>query len=139
MVNFFNRSQPRYPTIRQALVQSGLSAAGDPSQVAILEKYGQYAGRRVNFFRAFEPAHEDLLLASGHVERDGTVVVDRRPELEGSVPARRPADRAAHTDDERLVFWIAEDGRSSEADLSEPAATWLRARSSSTPSASPSR
>jgi len=50
MFNFFNRSERRYPTIRQALVDAGLPAAGDPTQVAVREKHGQYAGRRVNFF-----------------------------------------------------------------------------------------
>ena len=73
MFNFLSRSQRHYPTIRQALVQAGLSAAGDPTRVAVLEKHGQYAGRRVNFFRAFEPGHQDLLLGSGHVEREGLV------------------------------------------------------------------
>ena len=131
MFNFFNRPQRRYPTIRQALVQAGLPAAGDPTRVAVLEKHGQYAGRRVNFFSAFEPGHQDLLLGSGHVERDGLVVVNSLPEPEGEVPARHPANRATHADDERLVFWDADIARSSEATLSTPAATWLHARSTS--------
>jgi len=131
MFNFFNRSQRHYPTIRQALVQAGLSAAGDPTQVAVLEKHGQYAGRRVNFFRAFEPGHQDLVLASGHVEREGLVVVNSASQPEGAVPARHPADCANHADYERLVFWDADAARSSEATLSGPAATWLHARSTS--------
>ena len=131
MFNFFNRSQRHYPTIRQALVQAGLSAAGNPSRVTVLEKHGQYAGRRVNFFSAFEPGHQDLLLGSGHVEREGLVVVNSRPELERAAPARHPANRATHADDERLVFWDADVARSSEATLSAPAATWLHARSTS--------
>src|SRR3954468_7959292 len=105
MFNFFSRSQRQYPTIRQALVQAGLSAAGDPNRVAVLEKHGQYSGRRVNFFRAFEPGHQDLLLRTGHVEREGMVVVDSRPAAEGAAPARELASRATHADDERLVFW----------------------------------
>ena len=131
MFNFFNRSQRHYPTIRQALVQAGLSAAGDPTQVAVLEKHGQYAGRRVNFFRAFEPGHQDFVLASGHVEREGLVVVNSASQPEGAVPARHPADCANHADYERLVFWDADAARSSEATLSGPAATWLDARSTS--------
>jgi len=83
MFNFFNRSERHYPTIRQALVQAGLPAAGDPTRVAVLEKHGQYAGRRVNFFSAFEPGHQDLLLGSGHVESEGLVVVNSRPVPEG--------------------------------------------------------
>ena len=135
MLNLFNRSQPRYPTIRQALVQAGLSAAGDPARVAVLEKHGQYAGRRVNFFRAFKPGRQDLLLGSGHVEREGMVVVDSRSEPDGITPVRKPANRADHADDERLVFWDAAAARSSEATLSAPAATWLHARSTSLPAA----
>ena len=131
MFNFLSRSQRHYPTIRQALVQAGLSAAGDPTRVAVLEKHGQYAGRRVNFFSAFEPGHQDLLLGSGHVERDGLVVVNSASQPEGAVPARHPADCANHADYERLVFWDADAARSSEATLSGPAATWLHARSTS--------
>jgi hypothetical protein len=131
MSNFFNRSQRRYPTIRQALVQAGVSAAGDPDRVTVLETHGQYAGRRVTFFRAFEPGHQDVLLAAGHVEHDGLVVINLRVEPEGAAPAREPANRATHADDERLVFWDADAAQSSEATLSAPAATWLRARSGS--------
>ena len=137
MFNFFNRSQPRYPTIRQALVQAGLSTATDPSRIAILEKHGQYSGRRVNFFRAFEPGHQDVLLGSGHVEQEGLVMVDRQPEREDAAPVREPANRASHADDERLVFWDAGAARSSEAKLSAPAATWQHARSTSVASGSP--
>jgi hypothetical protein len=137
MFNLFNRAQRRYPTIREALVQSGLSAAGDPNRVAVLEKHGQYSGRRVSFFRAFEPGHQDLLLRTGHVEHEGLVVVDSRQEPEGAAPARELANRASHADDERLVFWDADNARSSEATLSAPAATWLHARSTSIPSVSP--
>lgn len=133
MVVFSNRSKPRYPTIRQALVTAGLSTAGNRAQVAVLEKHGQYAGRRVNFFRAFEPGHQDVLLGSGHVERDGLVIVNYRSKAEGATPARQPANRAEHADDERLVFWNAEAARSSVAPLSEAAATWQRARTSPNP------
>ena len=129
MFNFFNRPQLRYPTIRQALVQAGLSAAGDSARIAVLEKHGQYAGRRVNFFRAFEPGHQDLLLRSGHVEPEGNVIVDSVSAPEGAMPVRERANRADHADDEHLVFWDAAAARMSEATLSAPAATWLHARS----------
>jgi hypothetical protein len=137
MFNFFNRSETRYPTIRQALLNSGLSTAADPSKVAVVEKYGRYVGRRVNFFRAFAPGHQDLLLGSGHVEHEGMVVVDSRPQPEGAVPAREPANRASHADDERLVFWDALRASSSEATLSAPAATWKHARETSAVGVSP--
>jgi hypothetical protein len=103
MFQLFKRSQRRYPTIRQALVQSGLATAGDPDRVAVLEKYGSYSGRRVNFFRAVEPGVQDVLLAAGHVEHDGLVVVNRAPQAEGAVPFRHPAERASHADYERLL------------------------------------
>ena len=131
MFNVFHRSRPRYPTIRQALAQAGLSAATDPAKVAVLQKPGRYSGRRVTFFRAFEPGREDVLLASGHVEPEGLVVVDTRGGPEGNVPAREPANRATHADDERLVFWDEDASRVSEEALSSPAATWLHARSTS--------
>ena len=135
MFKLFYRSQRRYRTIREALVQSGLSAAGDPNRLTVLEKHGQYSGRRVNFFRAFEPGHQDVLLRTGHVEREGLVVVDSPQQPEGAAPARELANRTTHADDERLVFWDAQKAASSEAVLSAPAATWLHARS--TPSVSP--
>jgi hypothetical protein len=129
MFKFMHRSQRRYPTIREALVQSGVSNAANPTLVSVLETHGLFSGRRVNFFRAFEPSHKDLLLGSGHVEKEGLVIVDSRLGTEGATPARALADRDAHKDDERLVFWDAEGARTSEASLSAPAATWLQARS----------
>lgn len=104
MFNLFRRSGTRHPRIRQALIEAGLSAAGDPARITVLETHGNYAGRRVRYFRAFEPGRPDLVLASGHVEHDGVVVVNGRPEPDGTAPARAPADRASHADDERLVF-----------------------------------
>jgi hypothetical protein len=147
MFNFLHRSStPRYPTIRQALFQAGLLSATDPAALTVLERHGLYSGRRVNFFRAFDPtdaiagaiqvrafadldAHGELVLGSGHVEHEGMVVLTSRPEQDHAAPIRQPADRADHADDERLVFWDAEVARSSEAVLSEPAAVWLRAQS----------
>jgi hypothetical protein len=131
MFNFLNRSQLRFPTIRQALVEAGLSAAGDPVRVAVLVRHGQYSGRPVSFFNAFPPGHKDLSLASGRVERGGMVVVDSRSEPEGGTPARKPANRADHADDERFVFWDAAAAQSFEVTLSAPAATWLHASSRS--------
>ena len=136
MFGFLNRPQRPYPTIRQALVLSGLPEAADPTRVALFEKNGNYAGRRVNFFQAFDSGHQDLLLGSGHVEHEGAVVVDNQPKHEGAVPVREPANRTIHADDERLVFWDAGKARRSEATLSAPAGTWQQARSMSVPGAS---
>jgi hypothetical protein len=145
-----HRSAPRYPTIRQALARAGLSSATNPAVLGVVERRGSYSGRRVNFFRTFDPshaeaqkvqvrdfdaldAHQDLVLASGHVEREGMVVINRRAEAADSPPPiRQPADRAAHADDEHLVFWDAEFARASGAALSEPAAAWRQAKAAST-------
>jgi hypothetical protein len=129
MFTAFSRSRPRYPTIRQALVQAGLSGAVDPTSVAVQEQSGQYSGRRVTYFRAFEPGHQDLLLASGHVEDNGQVVVNTRRTSEGQVPDREPAVRADHADDERLVFWDPASAQLSQATVSAQAVTWQQARS----------
>jgi hypothetical protein len=131
MFNFSRRSQSRYPTIRQALVLAGVPSAADPARVTVAESHGLFSGRHVNFFHAFEPGHQDVLLGSGHVEHGGLVVVEDRPRTEGPVPIREPANRAAHLDDERLVFWDANVARSAEAVLSAPAASWLHARANS--------
>jgi hypothetical protein len=148
MFNFLHRSAPRYPTIRQALAEAGLPSASDPNRLAVLERQGSYAGRRVSFFRAFDPtragargiqiqgfrdldAHRDLMLGSGHVEREGIVVVSRRPEQDQMLSTREPADRSAHADDERFMFWDAEAARISAAILSRTAAAALRAQSPS--------
>jgi len=76
----------------------------------------------VRYFRAFDPAraaergiqvrlftdldtHAELVLGSGHVERDGTVVLSQRDGSALSTTFKRSeADRAAHGDDERFVF-----------------------------------
>jgi hypothetical protein len=146
MFNFLHRSVPRYPTIRQTLVNAGLLSATDPAALTVVQRHGSYSGRRVNFFRAFNPTHAtagairirafadldthlELVLGSGHVEHEGMVVLTSQPEQNHAVPLRQPADRAAHADDERFVFWDAEAARSSEAALSEPAAVWLHAQS----------
>jgi hypothetical protein len=146
MFNFLYRSAPRYPTIRQTLVNAGLLSATDPDALTVLERHGCYSGRRVNFFRAFNPthatacaipvrafadldAHRELVLRSGHVEHEGIVVLDSQPEQDHAAPIREPADRAAHADDQRFVFWDAEVARSSGVTLSEPAAVWLQAQS----------
>ena len=132
MFNFLGRSGVRYTTIREALVLSGVAEAGDFTRVALLEKQGQYAGRRVTFFRAFQPGHQELLLGSGHVEPEGRVVLNNlRAAEESTPPARERANRADHADDERLVFWDAAAARSSEATVSAPAPTWLYGRSNS--------
>jgi hypothetical protein len=118
MFKFLSRSAPRYPTIRETLTSAGVPSAADPAGLTVLERMGSYSGRRVNFFRAFDPrssagsavhvyrdldAHQELVLGSGHVEHEGLVMLDGRPEAEHAIPGRSLADRTDHADDERFV------------------------------------
>jgi len=119
--DLLKRSAPSYPTIRQTLALAGVPSAAEPAGLTVLETMGSYSGRRVSFFRAFNPAlaaarsiqvqafrdldaHQDLVLGSGHVERGGQVMLDGRAQAEGPAATRAPADRTAHADDERFVF-----------------------------------
>jgi hypothetical protein len=119
--DFLRRSAPRYLTIRQTLALAGVPSAAEAAGLTVLERMGNYSGRRVNFFRAFDPtraaaraiqvhvfrdldSHQDLVLGSGHVEHEGLVMLDGRPEAERAAPTREPADRTVHADDERFVF-----------------------------------
>lgn len=125
MFDFLRRSSPQNPTaaIRRALKEDGLfSAGGESVELSVVESRGRYAGRTVRYFRVFDPArtsarglhvrsyhdldaHPSLPLQTGHVEEDGSVVVDRRgPSPDAATPARARADRSAHPSDERFVF-----------------------------------
>ena len=111
--------------------------AADPAAPAVLKQAGSYAGRRVDYFRAFDPAratagsirvhafgdldaHRELVLGSGHVEREGLVMVNGQHAVEGPTPARHLADRAIHADDERFVDRNAELAMTAAARQSEP-------------------
>jgi len=125
MFDFMRRSSPQSPTtaIRHALKEVGLfSAGGESVALSVVESHGRYAGRKVHYFRVFDPArtstrgltirsyqdlsaHPSLLLRTGHVEEDGSVIIDHRdPSLDAAIPIRERADRAAHPGDERFVF-----------------------------------
>ena len=124
MFSVFKRSHPQQPTtgMARALVDQGLPPGMDPATLSVVEQQGSYAGRRVKYFRVFDPvranecavqvrvfadldAHSELVLGSGHVERDGAVVLSRREHAPASMAsARYQADRAAHGDDARFVF-----------------------------------
>jgi hypothetical protein len=133
MFDFMRRSSPQSPTtaIRHALKEDGLfSAGGESVALSVVESRGRYAGRTVRYFRVFDPArtstrglnirsyqdlsaHHNLVLRTGHVEADGSVIIDHRvpsldeaivPSLDEAIPVRERADRSAHSDDERFVF-----------------------------------
>jgi hypothetical protein len=145
--SFPHRSASRSMAIRQALAQAPFGSPAAAVPLTILERPGSYVGRQVTFFRAFDPAraatagihlrafsdldaHADLMVGSGHVERDGLVVLTGRPEQEdAAAPSREPADRTAHVDDERFVFWDTRLAGTSTLALSQPAAAWLHAQS----------
>lgn len=124
MFSVFKRSHLQQPTtgMARALVDQGLPPGMDPATLSVVEQQGLYAGRRVTYFRIFDPirateravqvrafrdleTHSELVLGSGHVERNGAVILSRREQTPAATPyARREADRADHRDDERVVF-----------------------------------
>jgi hypothetical protein len=125
MFGFLRTPDPQCPSaaIRRVVEQSGLpSDVNHSSTLRVVESRGRYSGRKVQLVRVFDPAraaersvivrrygdldpHPSLVLWSGHVEHDGIVAITRHaPATATRKSARVPADRAAHADDERLVF-----------------------------------
>lgn len=125
MFSFLRRS--REPESPSAAIVAALGLAEPPdsiesSHLAVTTRRGSYSGRPVRYFRVFSPtsvgaqgvsvrifadldAHPQLVLGSGHVERDGAIVVTGRSRLPmAHTPDRSNADRAAHADDEQYVF-----------------------------------
>ena len=123
MFSVFKRSHLQQPTatMARALADEGLPPGMHPTTLRVVEQQGSYAGRRVKYFRVFDPvranertvqvrvfgdldAHSELVLGSGHVEQDGAVILSRRERTPASTAsARHQADRAAHGDDTRFV------------------------------------
>jgi hypothetical protein len=124
MFSFMRRSQPGRPTaaMTSALASDGLPPGMDAATLQVVEHGGSYSGRRVSNFRVFDPqraaersirvrtfddldGHPELVLGSGHVERDGAVVLIKRSfPTAAAAPSRSQASRADHADDERVVF-----------------------------------
>jgi hypothetical protein len=127
MLGFLHRSGMRSPSsaMLRALVAGGMPSGTLVSTLGVVESPGTSSGRKVTYFRVFDRqravaravnvltrhayedlnAHLDLVLRSGFIERDGTIVLyARRPSPDAAIPARQPADRAAHPDDEKFVF-----------------------------------
>lgn len=98
MFDFLRRSaEPAAltPAVAEALVSSGLPAGTDSATLRMLQKRGGYSGRPVRYFRVFDLArateqevnprtfadldsHPDLVVSSGHLERNGAVMLNRR-------------------------------------------------------------
>ena len=101
MFQFFRKPGPRSPSgaILRALESDGLPPGTDVSGLGLVESRGRFAGRKVTFFRVFDPtlaaahgsdvftgltyedlgARPDLVLRAGFVERNGAIVVSTRP------------------------------------------------------------
>ena len=115
MFGFIRKPGARSPStaIRRAIEADGLPLGVDrPSALAVVERRGHYEHRRVTHIRIFEPAwaqalgvdvqlfddldaHPSLILKSGHIERDGEVVITTRASDSEVMPrAARPDDRA---------------------------------------------
>ncbi|HEY3061159.1 MAG TPA: hypothetical protein VGL99_19510 [Chloroflexota bacterium] len=124
MFDFLRRSRrPEFSTsILQALTDARRTPDLDPRTLTVLQRRGSYSGRAVDYFRVFDPApatakgilprrfedldvHPELILGAGHVEHGGAVVLTTRSVMPTmSTPDRLLANRAAHRDDERVVF-----------------------------------
>jgi hypothetical protein len=92
---FWQKRTARPPTAAVAarLMQEGDARAGGAGDLRMIEEGGHYAGRAVTYFRVFDPAaalaagvtvrrFRDLdgltELRTGHTERDGAIVLNRR-------------------------------------------------------------
>ena len=124
MFRLISSSGPRPPTpaMAAALIGDGLPPGMQPGTLSVVEQHGTYSGRRVSYFRVFDPirvserglqirrftdldAHPSLVIGSGHLESDGGIVLSKREKLEAiATPMRSEASRAAHPDDEQIVF-----------------------------------
>jgi hypothetical protein len=124
MFGFFRRSDPRplSDAIRRAIQREGVTGPHiDTSVLRMVELGGRYAGRKVTFFRIFDSTtaaqrsldirrfkdfdvFPGLVLRSGHLESDGTVVL-AGPAVSraAGTPDRAAADRTMHLDDAHIV------------------------------------
>jgi hypothetical protein len=151
MFSFLRNTSPQRPSLalQQALTKQGLPIGLLVNSLRVLTTRGRYAGRAVDFFRVFDPQsaakgavsvrsfndlerHPELVMGAGHMEHDGVVSLTDGIALRSAsaMPPRELADRAAHLDDEHLVFWNAQASHTSAAHLSEAATTWHNARMS---------
>ena len=125
MFSMFRKSQSHQPTAAMArvLTSNGLPPGMDPATLSVVHQNGSYSGRRVSYFRVFDPlriaersvkvqefadldGYPELVIGSGHVEKDGAVVLTRveHPQAPSATTfARSEAVRADH-DDARFVF-----------------------------------
>jgi hypothetical protein len=128
MLGFLKRSgtTSTIAAVQRALTTANLPAELDPAKLSVIELRGAYAGRKVTYFRVVDPRqidgrvgksgkrlsyqdleqHSDLVVGTGYVEEDGTVMLQRiltQNAAGSSGLSRAPADRTAHPDNERFV------------------------------------
>jgi hypothetical protein len=123
MFDFMRKPGARSPSapIRRAIEADGLPLGVDrPSALAVVEQRGQYDGRAVTYIRIFEPAwaralgvdvtvfddldaHPSLVLKSGHIERDGAVMITARASESDDDAWRSTADDPAGREGEPSV------------------------------------
>jgi len=125
MFGLFRKSGPR-PVSEAISVamqkEGGQSSAGNASLLRMVESNGRYSDRKVTYFRVFDPAlasHRSLdirrfrdlddaqgvIIRSGHVEKDGAVVLTRAVTARAAdSPIRSMADRTMHADDAHIVI-----------------------------------
>ena len=116
---FIRRPGARSPStaIRRAIEADGLPLGVDrPSALAVVERRGRHERRPVTCIRIFEPAwaralgievrafddldaHPSLILKSGHIEKDGQVVIAARPFDSVPTPRASLSDDRAERDD----------------------------------------
>jgi hypothetical protein len=145
MFGLFRRSAPRPLTdaIRQAMQRDGHTPAIlDPAKLRMVESKGRYSDRKVTYFRVFDPSstaqrqldirryqdfddRQGLVVRSGHVETDGTVILTRPMVVRMPDPSPRThADRSLHADDAHIVrgeTGASANGVAPPASASEPA------------------
>ena len=124
MFGLFRRPAPRPLTdaIRQAIQRDGHTPVTfDPARLRMGESSGRYSDRKVTYFRVFDPSstaqrsldirrYQDfdvflgLVVRSGHVESDGTVILTKPVVVRvPTTPSRTQADRMQHADDAHIV------------------------------------
>jgi hypothetical protein len=94
-------------------VSAGRATSADVAGLHVFERRGTYSDRRVTYFRACDPAqlaaravtvaaytdldpYPELVLASGHLERDGAVVLNRASGPSVAAPGPQTHAEAKH-------------------------------------------
>ncbi len=124
MFRLIFNSRPRHPTptMAAALISDGLPPGMQPATLSVVEQRGTYSGRRVSYFRVFDPIrvterglqihrftdldrHPNLVLGSGHLESDGSVVLSKRGKPHpAESQISREVNHPTHSGDEQVVL-----------------------------------